>query len=120
MPNIQLKRGDIVWVDLRGADGGEKQGERPCLVVQNDVGNQHSPLTIVAPITDARQDKALPVQVPVTPADSSVLTKDSIVECGHLRTIDRDARITRHGGQLSTDAMKRVDVALKRSLGLGR
>lgn len=47
---IPLVRGDIVLVDLRGAEGGEKKndkllGARPCVVVQNDGGNRGSPLT---------------------------------------------------------------------------
>ena len=118
MAKIDLKRGDIVTVDLRGAEGGEKQKTRPCVVVQNDTGNKFSPLTIVAPITDAAQDKALPVQVSVGPADSAALTKDSVVECGHLRTVDRDERVSAVLGSLSASAMKKVDRALKTSLGL--
>ena len=118
MAAIQLKRGDVVHVNLRGAEGGEKQDTRPCVVVQNDVGNQYSPLTIVAPITDARQDKNLPVQVPVTPADCAALTKPSIIECGHLRTIDRDVRIEAHLGAISAGVMAAVDKALRISVGL--
>lgn len=118
MAKIDLKRGDIVYADLRGAEGGEKQGVRPCLVVQNDVGNAHSPLTIVAPITDQRQLKHLPVQVPVAAADLGVWAKDSVIECGHLRAIDRDARIQRLAGHLPDHVMQAVDAAIRISLGL--
>ena len=53
MAKIPVNRGDIVLVDLKGAVGGEKKNDaqisaRPCIVVQNDVGNGVSPLTIVA------------------------------------------------------------------------
>lgn len=118
MPALDIVRGDIVYADLRGAEGGEKQGARPCLVVQNDVGNRYSPLTIVAPITDQRQNKQLPVQVSVAGAELGPDGKDSVIECGHLRTIDRDSRIERVVSRLSAETMLQVDKALAVSVGL--
>jgi mRNA interferase MazF len=90
MPRLDLVRGDVVQVDLDGAKGVEKQKVRPCVVVQNDVGNRVSPMTIVAPVTDDEQFKNLPVQVFVALGDLGPGAKDSVIECGHLRTIDRD------------------------------
>ena len=117
---IEVKRGDVVYVDLKGAEGTEKQGTRPCVVVQNDTGNKFSPLTVVVPLTDAGQYKRLPVQVFVTKAElGSWATKDGSIECGHVRTIDRDARINNVVGSLSPEVMARVDAALRVSLGLG-
>ena len=119
MANVEIRRGDIVYVDLRGAEGGEKQGVRPCVVVQNDTGNTYSPLTIVAPITDQRQMKHLPVQVPVSAADLGDWAKDSVIECGHLRTIDRDARIREVVGHLPDHVMQAIDKAIRISVGVG-
>jgi mRNA interferase MazF len=124
MMKIPVSRGNIIDVDLSGAIGVEKQndakaGTRPCLVVQNEKGNRHSPMTIVAPITDARQAKLLPVQVEVTAEELGFAgAKPSVVECGHLRTIDGDARVKTHRGTLSESAMKRVDKAIAVSVGL--
>lgn len=122
MADIEIKRGDVVRVNLSGALGGEKHGDdRPCVVIQNDVGNKYSPLTIVAPITDRRQDKHLPVQVPVDAAELGAGGKDSVIECGHIRTIDRDVRINKERrvvATLSAETMARVDVAVKVSLGV--
>ena len=121
---VPVKRGDIVKVDLSGSKGVEKandatSGARPCVVVQNDMGNRHSPMTIVVPLTDARQNKLLPIQVHVTAAELNFVgAKDSVVECGHVRTIDGDERVLEHLGSLHPDAMKRVDLALAISLGL--
>lgn len=121
---IPLQRGDIVLVDLQGAIGGEKKNDgainaRPCIVIQNDVGNKFSPLTIVAPLTDAKQFKGFPVQVEVSAAELGPgADKGSVVECGHIRSIDRDQRIKKHLGKLAPAAMERVDLALKASLGL--
>ena len=121
---IEVKRGDIIDVDLSGAVGVEKQndaksGGRPCIVIQNDVGNKFSPMTIVVPLTDARQNKLLPVQVAVTAVELGFPgSKDSVVECGHVRTIDGDARVRTHLGSLHPDALARVDAAVAISLGL--
>lgn len=118
---IDIKRGDIVDVDLSGATGSETMndqaaGSRPCVVVQNDRGNEVSPLTQIVPLTDARQFKGLPVQVPLRAAEILMPeSKDSSAECGQLRTIDR-TRVLRHRGELAPDAMARVDAALRRSM----
>ena len=55
MPKLPLVRGDVVFVDLAGADGNEKHGRRPCVVVGNDGGNRVSPLTIVALSTETSE-----------------------------------------------------------------
>jgi mRNA interferase MazF len=121
VPRIALVRGDVVHVDLAGAIGVEKQDFRPCVVVQNDVGNRVSPLTIIAPITDERQYKGYPMQVPIAAAELGQGAKDSVIECGHLRTIDRDARIDEERGvwcHLSDQMMALVDEALRVSLAI--
>ena len=46
-----IKRGDIFYADLRPVDGSEQGGIRPVLIIQNDVGNRHSPTVICAAIT---------------------------------------------------------------------
>lgn len=112
-----VQRGDVVLVDLSGASGGEKMGDHPCVVVQNDKGNAASPLTIVVPLTDARQFKKLPVQVEVAAAELGAGGKDSVAECGHVRTIDK-SRIIRHLTKLGAPMMKKIDAALKVSLSL--
>ncbi len=108
-------------MDLAGAIGVEKQKTRPCLVVQNDGGNKSSPMTIVAPITDEDQYKGYPQQVVVEAPEMGPGGKRSVVECGHLRTIDRDCRIDPSRGvvaHLSSATMAKVDKALRSSLSL--
>lgn len=108
-PTVNVKRGDIVLVDLSGASGGEKMNDakiqgRPCVVIQSDKGNAVSPLTIVAPITGMEQYKSLPIQVPVTAAELGAGGSDSIVECGHVRSIDI-RRVQKQLGTLAPTAM---------------
>jgi mRNA interferase MazF len=121
MPRVPLTRGDVVYVDLVGAKGAETMKTRPCVVVQNDVGNKYSPLTIVLPLTDAQQDKNLPVQISAQAAELWSGAEDGVIEGGHVRTIDRDARIDEQTGvvcHLSDEVMAKVDHSLAVSLGL--
>lgn len=46
-----IRRGDIYYADLRPVVGSEQGGIRPVLIVQNDMGNKHSPTVICAAIT---------------------------------------------------------------------
>jgi len=78
-------------------------------------------MTIVVPITDEDQYKGYPQQVAVEAAYFGPGGKRSVVECGHLRTIDRALRIDATRGviaRLSTATMSKVDQALRSSLAL--
>ena len=52
---MQIRRGDIYYADLSPVVGSEQGGVRPVLVIQNDVGNRHSPTVICAAITSRMQ-----------------------------------------------------------------
>jgi mRNA interferase MazF len=106
------QRGEIYWLDFAPATGHEMTGMHPCLVVQNDVGNQHSSLTIVAAVTSNLRAASLPVCI-LMHAGVAGLTRDSVVHCGHLYTIDK-ARLGNKLGRLSPDLIAAVDKALER------
>ena len=116
-----LERGDVVWVDLRGANGAEKQKTRPCVVVQNNVGNARSPLTIVVPITNGDTWRGYPHQVMVYANELWEGAVDSVIDTGHIRSIDKDSRISSGAGvlcRLGETRMIQVDRALQSLLGL--
>ena len=104
---------------LRGsfAGGGSEQGGvRPVLIVQNEIGNRHSPTVIAAAIT-SRLDKArLPTHINIRAADTG-LAKDSVVLLEQIRTLDKH-RLRERAGQITPEDQKRVDQALDVSLGL--
>ncbi len=114
----QVKRGDIFLVDLLGAKGAEIDSKvRPALILQNDIGNKYSPVTIVAPITSHKSGvKAYPTEVFVTPRESGLL-KDSIILLNQIRTVDR-CRLRNKVGTLSMVKMLEVDKAIRVSLAL--
>jgi mRNA interferase MazF len=113
---MSVKRGEIYYADLSPVVGSEQGGIRPVLIVQNDIGNRHSPTVIAAAIT-SRLDKAkLPTHISLDAA-SCGLTKDSIVLLEQIRTIDK-RRLKDRMGAIDRESMERVDNALSISFGL--
>lgn len=113
---MEIKRGDIVLANLEPVKGSEQGGVRPALIIQNDTSNEFSPITIIAPITSHRFDKEYPTDVFISKEDSR-LNKDSRILLNQLRTIDK-RRIVNKLYSLNHFLMKKVDMAIKISLGL--
>ncbi|AGB30612.1 PemK family protein [Natrinema pellirubrum DSM 15624] len=114
---MHVRRGDIVVVELDPTRGSEQRGTRPCLVVQNDVGNENAPTTIVVPFTTSYGNERYPFEV-LIPADECTLREDSVALCSQVRTVSIDDRITDVVGSVPADRMDEVDTALEYSLGL--
>ena len=94
----------------------EQGGIRPVLIVQNEIGNRHSPTVIAAAIT-SRLDKArLPTHINIRAADTG-LAKDSVVLLEQIRTLDKH-RLRERAGQITPEDQRRVNQALDVSLGL--
>ena len=111
-----IKRGDVVLTSPEPVKGSEQGKTRPCLVVQNDLGNRASPVTIVAAIT-SKAGKEYPFTVQVKSGEGG-LPKDSIVLLNQLRTVSTEHRILKKIGSLKPGTMKKVNEALKTSLAL--
>ncbi len=112
-------RGMVLEVDLDPVLGHEQGRSRPCIVVQNNVGNRFSSITIVVPLADAARLVApSPIYVLVKKGDGGI-RKDSIVLTDQIRAVDF-ARVRRSFGVLSPETMRAVDRALMISLGLAR
>jgi mRNA interferase MazF len=114
---MDIRRGGVVIVELDPTKGSEQRGTRPCLVVQNDVGNANAPTTIVVPFTTSRGDKLYPFEVLVS-ASESPLREDSVAICSQIRTVSIEHRITDIIGSIPDARMDDVDAALEYSLGL--
>jgi mRNA interferase MazF len=111
----ECKRGELYWVDWNPGRGTEILGKRPALIIQNDIGNEVSPQTIVASCSTARE-KPFPFLAPVTARESG-LPKDCNINLSAIMTIDK-LRLGEKCGELSKEKMDEVDKALKISLGL--
>lgn len=113
---LTVKRGDIYYADLSPVVGSEQGGIRPVLIVQNDVGNRHSPTVIAAAITSQINKARLPTHIELS-AQTYGLTKDSVVLLEQIRTIDKK-RLKEKMGKLDNGLMSRIDNALAVSFGL--
>jgi len=111
-----MRRGDVYYADLRPVIGSEQGGIRPVLIVQNDVGNRHSPTVICAAITSKMNKAKLPTHIEL---DSSryEMVKDSVVLLEQLRTIDKK-RLKDKVCHLDQDIMEKVNRGLLVSLEL--
>jgi mRNA interferase MazF len=110
------RRGEIYLVGFDPTVGHEIQKTRPAVVIQNDVSNRYSPITIVAALSSQFSDPPFPREVPIEPADGG-LAKRSAVIVNQIRSVDR-LRLRKRLGKLSDRSMARVDQAIKISLGL--
>ena len=110
-------RGSVLDINLYPSVGHEQRKRRPCVVIQNDIGNKNAPTTIVAVITGAENIKRpYPVNVPIPPGEGG-LAKPSVVLCSQIRTVD-ELRFGKIYGRLSAATMKQIDAALRISLQL--
>jgi len=112
-----LRRGDIYYADLRPVIGSEQGGIRPVLIVQNDVGNRHSPTIICAAITSKLNKAKLPTHIELS-AGRYDMVKDSVILLEQLRTIDKK-RLKDKVCHLDEDIMREVNRGLMISLELG-
>jgi mRNA interferase MazF len=105
-------------VNLDPAVGAEIRKTRPALVIQNDISNRHSPVTIVAAITSKFGDPPYPTEVILEPEESGLPLRSAVL-LNQIRTVDRQ-RLVKRLGRAAAATMVQVDRALQISLGLIR
>lgn len=84
--NLTYRRGEIRWVDLEPTIGKEAKKTRACLIVQNDVGNRYSFLTVVIPLLPGNKNVPYVVNVKATPTNG--LDQDRYLDVGQIRGLD--------------------------------
>jgi len=113
-----LLRGDIYLVNLDPIVGKEIGKARPAVIIQNDIGNKFSPVTIIAPITSTKEiSKPLPIMILLEKGEGG-LSEASYVDCGQIRTVDKERRLITKFGSLDNSKMETINKAIKISLSL--
>jgi mRNA interferase MazF len=110
------QRGDIYLVNFDPTIGSEIQKTRPALIIQNDIANRYSPITIVAAITSKVSIPTYPTEVILEPGGSG-LSQRSAALLNQIRSVDR-GRLIKHIGRINSETLRRVDQAIQISLGL--
>ena len=112
---IDLKRGQVWYVNLENGVGSEQSGRRPCLIIQNNTGNRFSPTVVVAVLTTKLDKHKLPTHVLLS--EQSKMPKKSIVLLEQIKTIDK-RRVKQYITSLAREDLLKVDKALLISLGI--
>ena len=113
--NWKFQRGDIFFTRFDNAIGSEQSGNRPAVVLQNDVGNFYSPTLIVATLTSKAAKKyTQPTHCLLV---NEFLSVPSIVQAEQIFTVDK-SRVLKFLGHLTPEEMSRVDDAVRASLAL--
>lgn len=110
---MRIKRGDIVWVNLDPTIGDETANTRPCLIIQNDLGNRHSRKTIVAPFLKA---KSYPFVVNVAPSQQNGLDKERGLDLSHISSVSIQ-RINNKLGTIEARYWPEIEKAVLLQLG---
>ncbi len=112
-----VKRGDMFYADLSPVVGSEQGGVRPVIIIQNDVGNKHSPTVIAAAITSQTGKNKLPTHIEIG-AKNNGLKADSVVLTEQIRTIDKSRLKEKIGHIDDAGVMNKINSALGVSFGL--
>lgn len=112
--NLMIRRGDIFYADLSPVVGSEQGGVRPVLVIQNNVGNRHSPTVICAAITSKMNKAKLPTHIEISTRDYKIV-KNSVILLEQIRTIDKQ-RLKEYVCHIDSAMMQKVDKAIRISL----
>jgi mRNA interferase MazF len=110
------KRGDVFLVNFDPTIGAEIKRTRPAVIIQNDVANQYSPITIVAAISSKFDEPVYETEVKV-PAGEAGLKLDSVIVLNQIRSIDSE-RLIKRLGHVKPETLQKVDRALMISVGL--
>ena len=108
--SMMIRRGDIYFADLRPVVGSEQGGVRPVLIIQNDMGNRHSPTVICAAITSKMNKAKLPTHIALD-MNRYELMKDSVILLEQIRTIDK-SRLREKVCHLDEEILEEITRAL--------
>ena len=111
-----IKRGDIYYADLSPVVGSEQGGIRPVLIIQNNIGNRHSPTIICAEISSKKKKAKLPTHIEICTNDYNIM-KNSVILLEQIRTIDKK-RLREYVCHIDQERMKKIDQAIRISLDL--
>lgn len=112
----EINKGDIFYANLDGAVGSEQQGNRPVVIVQNDIGNKYSPTTIILPLTKKLNRKTrIPTHFNINKAEN--IKCDSTILAEQIRVIDKK-RLGKKIGKLDDNTINIIDCKMKIALGI--
>lgn len=114
---LEVRRGDLVWVNCEPSRGAEPKKTRTCVVVSNDIANRFGEVVTVVPtqrFTPERNGRAYMVDLRAPHSD---LKAQRIANASMVTTFDR-SRLLKREGRVTKETLRRIDAALRLHLGL--
>jgi len=108
---LNLKRGDIYWVDLNPTIGSEIKKQRPCVLMGATPINQARRTVLVIPLSSSGMPR------PPLAIEVECLGRKVIAVCDQLRAVDK-SRLRESAGSLTADDLEQIEEALRRILSL--
>ena len=109
----RILRGDILWADMNPTRGREQSGQRPVLVISQDVFNEHSGTVIAVALTSQPQKAGFPLTLELS---SPKLPKKSWVKISQIRTLSIE-RLGTKIGRISAEELGQVIEGLNEIVG---
>ena len=110
----RVLRGEVRWADLDPTRGREQAGQRPVLILSQDVFNERSGTVIAMALTSQTQRAGFPLTLELT---SATLPKRSWVKVGQIRTLSVE-RIGKRLTRVSAEELAVVVEGLNEIIGV--
>ena len=98
----RILRGDVYWADLHAGRGHEQSGQRPIVVLSQDVFNERSGTVIAMAITSQPQRAGFPLTYELP--ETIDLRKRSWVKISQVRTLSTQ-RLGRRAGRVTPEIL---------------
>lgn len=121
---MDIRRGDVVTINLGNGIGDEKGGLRPAVILSNNKLNSHSDNVIIAPLTKCENKiqrngrlRLLPAHIFLSKKFYTALKTSSIIQLEDIRSVSK-SRINNFITELSTETLKDVETKLEKLFGI--
>jgi mRNA interferase MazF len=114
---IEIRRGDILWIQCDPSFGVEPQKIRTCVVVSNDIANQHGQAITIVPTQAYTAERARRAYMVDLRTPRSDLKEARVANASMIMTYDR-RRVIKRAGRIARETQDTLDQALSLHLGL--
>jgi len=111
----RILRGDVVWADLNPTKGHEQSGQRPVLILSQDVFNDRSGTVIALALTSQEQRAGFPLTYELP---AKALPKRSWVKISQIRTLSTE-RLGKKLGRVDPEDLDQIIAGLNEIIGNG-
>jgi mRNA interferase MazF len=115
--DLEIRRGDVLWINCDPSVGVEPRKTRTCIVVSNDAANRFGQAITVVPTQRYTAERSRRAYIVDLRKPRSSLTEPRVANASMLMTYDR-GRVVSRAGRISRDAERALDQALMVHLAL--